>query len=407
MFETLSRRSRSLVDQQLGLIDQLERNEEDPAATRQPLPARSPGRAHAPQRGEPAGARRLQGAPRAGRPDTRRGPDQRRVLRGRGLHQGRHHVRSGERSRRCRSRATSSTCWPSCSTMHCSTRHPTTQVRVSAVHTGNGGLVIEVSDDGLGMTDADLRVCQRASAVGRRGQPVHGPPHGPLRGWQAGRPAWSRRAPSQYRCRRTEFWNHRGCVHPCRSTASWARRSARQCARRRRSELATACSPPNRTSPPCPTTRTLTTTTTLTRSTRATRPTIATARSMFPSPFCRSATRGPAASRTFRRHQSTSTPWQNRPTAGASRNGRRRRTGPQARRRSDARWSKSSRGGTYPPSPPNVPYRPTRRPSSPPRRRPRRRLAAVSTRQGPQINPSLRRLPEPAVRSSTRCCRSG
>ena len=29
---------------------------------------------------------------------------------------------------------------------------------MSAVHTGNGGLVIEVSDDGLGMTDADLRV---------------------------------------------------------------------------------------------------------------------------------------------------------------------------------------------------------------------------------------------------------
>ena len=29
---------------------------------------------------------------------------------------------------------------------------------MSAVHTGNGGLVIEVSDNGLGMTDADLRV---------------------------------------------------------------------------------------------------------------------------------------------------------------------------------------------------------------------------------------------------------
>jgi hypothetical protein len=31
-------------------------------------------------------------------------------------------------------------------------------VRVSAVHTGNGGLVIEVSDIGLGMTESDLRV---------------------------------------------------------------------------------------------------------------------------------------------------------------------------------------------------------------------------------------------------------
>ena len=35
---------------------------------------------------------------------------------------------------------------------------PISQVRVSAVHTGNGGLVIEVSDVGLGMTDSDLRV---------------------------------------------------------------------------------------------------------------------------------------------------------------------------------------------------------------------------------------------------------
>src|SRR4029079_17010927 len=35
---------------------------------------------------------------------------------------------------------------------------PISQVRVSAVHTGNGGLVIEVSDIGIGMTESDLRV---------------------------------------------------------------------------------------------------------------------------------------------------------------------------------------------------------------------------------------------------------
>ena len=35
---------------------------------------------------------------------------------------------------------------------------PISQVRVSAVHTGNGGLVIEVSDIGIGMTEPDLRV---------------------------------------------------------------------------------------------------------------------------------------------------------------------------------------------------------------------------------------------------------
>jgi signal transduction histidine kinase len=35
---------------------------------------------------------------------------------------------------------------------------PISQVRVSAVHTGNGGLVFEVSDIGLGMAESDLRV---------------------------------------------------------------------------------------------------------------------------------------------------------------------------------------------------------------------------------------------------------
>ena len=35
---------------------------------------------------------------------------------------------------------------------------PVSDVRVTAAHTGNGGLVVEVSDYGLGMTDADLRV---------------------------------------------------------------------------------------------------------------------------------------------------------------------------------------------------------------------------------------------------------
>ena len=35
---------------------------------------------------------------------------------------------------------------------------PAAQVRVSAVHTGNGGLVLEIADSGLGMTESDLRV---------------------------------------------------------------------------------------------------------------------------------------------------------------------------------------------------------------------------------------------------------
>ncbi|TRW79846.1 sensor histidine kinase [Mycolicibacterium sp. 018/SC-01/001] len=35
---------------------------------------------------------------------------------------------------------------------------PTAPVRVSAVHTGNGGLVLEIADAGLGMSESDLRV---------------------------------------------------------------------------------------------------------------------------------------------------------------------------------------------------------------------------------------------------------
>lgn len=58
MFETMSRRSRSLVDQQLSVIDQLERNEEDPARLDSLFPARSPGRPAAPQQRQPAGAGR-------------------------------------------------------------------------------------------------------------------------------------------------------------------------------------------------------------------------------------------------------------------------------------------------------------------------------------------------------------
>ncbi len=43
---------------------------------------------------------------------------------------------------------------------------PSTQVRVSAVHTGNGGLVLEVGDSGLGMTESDLRVANTRLASG-------------------------------------------------------------------------------------------------------------------------------------------------------------------------------------------------------------------------------------------------
>jgi hypothetical protein len=43
---------------------------------------------------------------------------------------------------------------------------PISQVRVSAVHTGTGGLVVEVSDIGLGMTEPDLRVANTRLSSG-------------------------------------------------------------------------------------------------------------------------------------------------------------------------------------------------------------------------------------------------
>lgn len=50
MFETLARRSKSLVDQQLGLIENLEVRGKGSEATREFVPARPPGRAYAPER---------------------------------------------------------------------------------------------------------------------------------------------------------------------------------------------------------------------------------------------------------------------------------------------------------------------------------------------------------------------
>ena len=54
MFETLARRSKSLVDQQLGLIENLEFEEKDPQAARESVPARPSRGPHAPKRRQPA-----------------------------------------------------------------------------------------------------------------------------------------------------------------------------------------------------------------------------------------------------------------------------------------------------------------------------------------------------------------
>jgi signal transduction histidine kinase len=157
MFETLSRRSRSLVDQQLSLIDRLERNEEDPERLESlfrldHLAARMRRNganllvlsgANVPrEQAEPVPVSAIINAAASEVEDytrvvTASVPDS-EVLGG--IAADLVHLLA--------------------ELLDNSLRYspPISQVRVSAVHTGNGGLVIEVSDIGIGMTESDLRV---------------------------------------------------------------------------------------------------------------------------------------------------------------------------------------------------------------------------------------------------------
>jgi signal transduction histidine kinase len=157
MFETLSRRSRSLVDQQLSLIDSLERNEEDPERLQSlfrldHLAARMrrnganllvlAGSRVAREQADPVPVSALINAASSEVEDytrvvTATVPDSELLgaVAGDLVHLLAELLDNALRY-----------------------SPPTSQVRVSAVHTGNGGLVIEVSDDGLGMAESDLRV---------------------------------------------------------------------------------------------------------------------------------------------------------------------------------------------------------------------------------------------------------
>jgi signal transduction histidine kinase len=157
MFETLSRRSRSLVDQQLSLIDRLERNEEDPERLESlfrldHLAARMrrnganllvlAGAKVPREQADPVPVSAIINAAASEVEDytrvvTATVPDSEVVgaLAGDLVHLLAELLDNALRY-----------------------SPPISQVRVSAVHTGNGGLVIEVSDIGIGMTEPDLRV---------------------------------------------------------------------------------------------------------------------------------------------------------------------------------------------------------------------------------------------------------
>jgi signal transduction histidine kinase len=157
MFETLSRRSRSLVDQQLALIDRLERNEEDPERLESlfrldHLAARM--RRNGANLLVLAGARvpREQAEPvpvaaviNAAASEVE---DYARV------------VTATVPDSEIAGSVAGDLVHLLAELLDNALRYspPISQVRVSAVHTGKGGLVIEVSDIGLGMTDSDLRV---------------------------------------------------------------------------------------------------------------------------------------------------------------------------------------------------------------------------------------------------------
>jgi signal transduction histidine kinase len=157
MFETLSRRSRSLVDQQLSLIDRLERNEDDPERLDSlfkldHLAARmrrngtnllvlSGGKVRREQSDSVpvatvinAAASQVEDYPRV---EIATVPDSALLGSAAGdvVHLLAELIDNALRY-----------------------SPPTAPVRVSAVHTGSGGLVIEVSDTGLGMTEADMRM---------------------------------------------------------------------------------------------------------------------------------------------------------------------------------------------------------------------------------------------------------
>ncbi len=157
MFETLSRRSRSLVDQQLSLIDRLERDEGDPQRLDSlfkldHLAARMrrngtnllvlAGAKLRREQAEPVPVASVINAAASQVEDYQRVvtatvPDSSLVGSAAGdiVHLLAELIDNALRY-----------------------SPPTSPVRISAVHTGNRGLVIEVSDIGLGMTEGDLRM---------------------------------------------------------------------------------------------------------------------------------------------------------------------------------------------------------------------------------------------------------
>lgn len=157
MFETMSRRNRSLVDQQLALIDRLERNEKDPERLESLFRLD-----HLATRMRRIGANLLVLAGAQVSRDQRTSLPLASALNGA--------VSEVEDYKRVEigsvpdsalvGRVSGDAVHMLAELIDNALRYspPISPVRVTAVHTSNAGVLIEVHDDGIGMTDADLRI---------------------------------------------------------------------------------------------------------------------------------------------------------------------------------------------------------------------------------------------------------
>lgn len=157
MFETLSRRNKSLVDQQLTLIDRLERNEDNPDRLHSLFKLD-----HLATRMRRNGANLLV---LAGAKVARELNESVSVATA--VSAAASEVEEYQRVEQGMIPETTLVAAVTGDVIHLlaelidnALRYspPTDPVRVTAVHTSNGGLVIEVVDTGLGMTDTDLRI---------------------------------------------------------------------------------------------------------------------------------------------------------------------------------------------------------------------------------------------------------
>ncbi|BBX06366.1 histidine kinase [Mycolicibacterium aichiense] len=157
MFETMSRRNRSLVDQQLSLIDQLERNEKDPERLDNLFRLD-----HLATRMRRIGSNLLVLAGAQVSRDHRESLPLASAVNG-AVSEVEDYKRV-EIAEVCDSaligRVSADAVHMLAELIDNALRYspPISPVRVSAVHTGNAGVLIEVHDDGIGMTDSDLRI---------------------------------------------------------------------------------------------------------------------------------------------------------------------------------------------------------------------------------------------------------